>query len=279
MIVLQGFRAKKRFGQHFLKDRMVIHDILELAGLDSENHVLEIGPGRGALTFPLAERVARVLAVEKDRDLAAWLQQRIEVRGITNVQIACGDILRFDFEILDRFSSHKIHVIGNLPYNVSTPVLETLIDHRQRFRRAVLMFQKEVADRLCASPGGRAYGALTLLVGLHARVRRLLRVGRRSFHPIPRVDSTVVELDFDLHHCPGAADEPVFRSVVKGAFRHRRKTIQNALLASFPAWDRDAVGRALADCGIAPGRRPETLTIGDFLRLSEAFSGMVGKGS
>ncbi len=271
LIALSGLRAKKSLGQHFLKDRRVIHEILELAGLDSSNRILEIGPGRGALTFPLSARVERLLAVEKDRDLAALLQERLAARKIENAEVICCDILRFDFSILDEFSRDRIHVIGNLPYNVSTPVLETLIDHRERFRRAVLMFQKEVADRLAASPGGRSYGALTVLVGLHARVRRLLRVGKKSFHPIPRVDSTVVELDFDLPHSPPAPDEARFRAVVKGAFSHRRKTLQNALLAAFPAWDRDAVGRVLADCRIEPGRRAETLSIDDFLRLSEAF--------
>ncbi len=271
MTPLSGLRAKKRFGQHFLKDRRVIHEILELSGLDSSNRILEIGPGRGALTFPLTERVDHILAVEKDRDLATWLQAKLEARKIRNAEVVCGDILRFDFSMLDSFSSERIHVIGNLPYNVSTPVLEALIDQRRRFSRAILMFQKEVADRLAASPGGRAYGALTVLVGLHATVRRLLRVGKKSFHPIPRVDSTVVELDFDLPHSPQPADEARFRAVVKGAFNHRRKTLQNALLASFPAWDRDAVGRVLADCRIEPGRRAETLSVDDFLRLSEAF--------
>lgn len=271
MTASPDLRAKKRLGQHFLKDQRVIHGILERSGFDSSTRVLEIGPGRGALTFPLARRVERVLAVEKDRDLSAWLNERLAALRIDNTEVINADILRFDFGILDGFSRDRIHVIGNLPYNVSTPVLETIIDNRKRFRRAVLMFQKEVADRLSASPGGRSYGALTVMVRLHARVRRVMSVGGDCFHPKPRVDSTVVELDFDIPHPARAADEARFRAVVKGAFRHRRKTLLNALAASFPAWSRETITRALDDCLIKPGRRAETLTIDDFLRLGEAL--------
>ena len=265
-------RPRKRLGQHFLVDRGVVHAILERSGLGTGDRVLEIGPGQGALTFPLAGRVARVLAVEKDRDLAEWLRQELQARGLDNVTVLCEDILRLDFDLLGRFSPGGVQVIGNLPYNVSTPVLERLIQHRRRILRAVLMFQKEVADRLTASPGGRTYGALTVLVGLHARVRRILRVRSAAFRPRPEVASAVVELDFALPHPARPVDETWFRRVVKGAFAHRRKTLQNALSASFPALGRDEVRGALTGCGIEPSRRAETLDVEAFIRLGRAFS-------
>jgi len=265
-------RPRKRLGQHFLADRGVVRSILDASGLGPSDRVLEIGPGRGALTLPLARGVSHVLAVEKDRDLAEWLRQALQARGVDNVTLLCEDILRFDFDLLDRFSPCGAQVIGNLPYNVSTPVLERLIRNRRRILRAVLMFQKEVADRLTASPGGRTYGALTVLVGVHARVRRVLRVGREAFRPRPQVASAVVELDFAFPHPARPRDETWFRRVVKGAFAHRRKTLQNALAASFPAIERDEVRGALVDCGIDPSRRAETLGIEEYIRLGRAFS-------
>mgnify|MGYP006293046329 FL=1 len=265
-------RPRKRLGQHFLVDPRVVRALLERSGLGTGDRVLEIGPGQGALTFPLSRKVTRVLAVEKDRELAEWLRQELKARGLDNVTVLSEDILRFDFDLLERFSPGGAQVLGNLPYNVSTPVLERLIRNRLRIRRAVLMFQKEVADRLTASPGGRTYGALTVLVGVHARVRRILRVGRDAFRPKPKVESAVVELDFALPHPDRPGDETWFRHVVKGAFAHRRKTLQNALSASFPVLGRDEVRRALIESGIEPDRREETLDIEAFIRLGRSFS-------
>jgi len=249
----------------------VIRRILDRASLTSADRVLEIGPGRGALTLLLARRVDHVLAVEKDRDLAALLEESLASRGVENVTLVTKDILTFDFTSLEPASTGKWLAIGNLPYNISTPVLERLIEHRRIFRAAVLMFQKEVADRLTAQPGSRTYGALTVLVGYHATVSRLLRVGRESFRPIPRVDSAVVRLDFERPFPERAEDETWFRSVVRAAFAHRRKTVQNALLTSFPDCSKTDVIQALHDGGIDPGSRAETLGIEDFLRLSRVL--------
>ncbi|MGD8386248.1 MAG: 16S rRNA (adenine(1518)-N(6)/adenine(1519)-N(6))-dimethyltransferase RsmA [Desulfobacteraceae bacterium] len=264
-------RARKKFGQHFLADRNVIRRILDRAGLTSLDRVLEIGPGRGALTLPLAGRVASVLAVEKDRDLAAFLQESLASRGVENVTLVTKDILTFDFTSLEPGFDGKWLAIGNLPYNISTPVLERLIEHRRLFRGAVLMFQKEVADRLTAQAGSRTYGALSVLVRYHAEVSRLLRVGRECFRPSPRVDSTVVKLDFERPFPERAEDEVWFRNVVRAAFAHRRKTLQNALLTSFPDRTRTEVIQALRDGEIDPGSRAETLGIEDFLRLSRVL--------
>ena len=266
------FHARKKFGQHFLADRNVIRRILDRAGLTPQDRVLEIGPGRGALTLPLARRVDHVLAVEKDRDLTAILRASLAAQGVENVTLVTGDILHVDFARLDPGSPANGLVVGNLPYNISTPVLERLIEHRRLFRGAVLMFQKEVADRLTAEPGSRTYGALSVLVGYHAGVSRLLRVGREAFRPRPRVDSAVVRMDFERPFPERAEDEAWFRSVVRGAFAHRRKTLQNALITSFPDRTRADITHALLEGEIDPGRRAETLSIADFLRLSRTLA-------
>lgn len=255
-----------------MTDAGIIQSLLDRAGLEPTDRVLEIGPGRGALTIPMARRVERVLAVEKDRDLAAWLQETLPARGIHNTAVVCTDILRLDDELLDALSSSRVLVVGNLPYNISTPVVERLIQHRRRIRRAVLMFQKEVADRLAAPPGGRTYGALTVLVGLHARVHRILRVGKEAFRPRPRVESAVVELDFNAPHPRRPESEAWFERVVKGAFAQRRKTLLNALSSAFPDLPRDELKRILLRCGIDPGRRAESLSIDRFIRLSDALA-------
>jgi len=276
-IAVMEHRPIKRFGQHFLVDRKVIGRILERATLGPSDRILEIGPGKGALTLPLSRRVDRVLAVEKDRDLVERLMQRLHERGVTNVDALCGDILRFDFTRLEGFAPDGVHVVGNLPYNISSPVLETLIRQRRRIHRAVLMFQKEVADRLAATPGGRNYGALTVLIGYHARIAPLAKVGKEAFRPRPRVESAVVELDFDRPHPARAAHEACFQEVVRGAFAHRRKTLLNTLSIAFPGLDRQTLERVLAECGIEPIRRAETLSIDEYLGLAAAWPTQLDK--
>jgi len=264
-------RARKRFGQHFLVDQGVIHSILRHSGLDASHRVLEIGPGRGSLTVPLARRVGHVLAVEKDRDLVPILLEKLEGKGVTNVTLVNEDILGFDMERVGAFAPGKAVVLGNLPYNISSPVLERLITNRHLFQKAVLMFQKEVADRLTAHPGTKTFGALTVMVGYHARVARLIQVKSGAFIPRPRVDSAVISLDFEAPHPRRAPDDAWFRKVVRAAFAHRRKTVQNSLLTSFPSRGREEIAAALDSCGIEPGRRAETLSIDDFIDLSKAL--------
>lgn len=262
---------RKRFGQHFLVDKGEIRRIIGRARLTPSDFVLEIGPGRGALTVPLAGHVEKILAVEMDRDLIPILEEKLHRAGITNVTLINEDILRFDLEKLGDFYSERAVVLGNLPYNISSPVLELLVSHRDRFQRAVLMFQKEVADRLVARPGSRTYGALSVLIGYHAEVTRLLKVGREAFRPKPKVDSAVVQLDFERPYPRKVKSEKWFRNVVKGAFAHRRKTIQNSLMASFPFHDREQIGSALSGCGIESNRRAETLTMDNFIDLASAL--------
>jgi 16S rRNA (adenine1518-N6/adenine1519-N6)-dimethyltransferase len=223
--------------------------------------------------LPLSKTVRHVFAVEKDRRLVELLQEKLERAGVENVTLLNGDILKVNLRKIqfDIPSEGRIQVMGNLPYNISSPVLEKLIDNRDRIGRAVLMFQQEVARRLTASPGGRVYGAITLWVRYHAHPTILFNVSREAFFPKPKVDSTVLELDFcrpfPQSHVPAAH----FRKVLRGAFCHRRKTLLNSFMGFSEAWGREALVEAMKHCGIDPQRRAETLGMPEFLCLSAAL--------
>ena len=263
-----AWRPRKSLGQHFLRDHSVVQRIVSKAGFDPSSHVLEVGPGRGALTFPLATSVGHVYAVEKDDGLAERLVSELQRRAISNVTVIHEDILRVRLEDLQLPPGEKLRVIGNLPYNISTPLLEMLLENRERVANAVLMFQMEVARRMIASPGNKEYGSLTVLVQYHAHLRPLLEVSRKAFFPVPKVDSMVLGLDFERPHPLRAPDEDHFKRVVRGAFSHRRKTLLNSLRGSLCAFSTDELKDAFGACGIDGGRRAETLGIDDFICLS-----------
>ena len=233
--------------------------------------MLEVGPGRGALTLPLAGRVKRVFAVEKDPRLAEMLKKTLERAGIENVILVCGDILRLDFHEVVGAQEGKINVIGNLPYNISSPFLEKIIRNKELIKRAILTFQLELANRLVGSPGNKAYGAMTVLMQYHARLSPLLTIPKESFHPRPKVSSMVLEMDFTRPHPTRTEDEEHFRKVVKAAFAQRRKTVSNSLRHTLPSFGAEKILEALDQCGIDPRKRAETLNIDDFLCLSAAL--------
>lgn len=268
-----GFRPKKSLGQHFLHDLRIIHRIVTCAGFRDSDLVVEIGPGKGALTMPLARSVGHVVAIEKDIRLINLLNKKLKRENIDNVTLVNRDILKWDFREIKLPLSTRIGVIGNLPYNISTPFLEKLIDNRAFIDRAVLMFQLEIGKRLTSSPGTKTYGAMTVLVQYHAHATGLLEVSNESFSPKPKVDSMVLALDFQKPHPRRAVNEDNFRQVVRGAFSHRRKTLVNSLKHFYPLLDRDIILRGIEDCGIEPGTRAETLTIDDFINLAEALAG------
>ena len=268
-------RARKRFAQHFLEAAWV-HKLIVAAAIAPEDAVVEIGPGRGAITRPLAQACARLLAIEVDRDLAADL----EANKPDNVTVVTGDVLSVDLlpivtEWLGRAPgpADEIRIVGNLPYNISSPILFRLIDFASAtggVRDALLMLQKEVADRLVARVGTGDYGVLTVLTTLHADVTRVLSLPPGAFRPQPKVHSAVVRLTF---RPPKAAiDTPdAFVRMVRSMFTQRRKTAGNALkpFASETGADAAAV---LAAGGIDPRRRPETLDLAEFAALSNALS-------
>jgi len=227
---------------------------------------IEIGPGRGALTVPLAARAGRVIAVEIDRDLAAALPLRLP-----HVRVLQGDFLELDVETLLEGERTPVRVVGNLPYNVASPILFHLLHGArdgQAIADATLMLQREVADRLVAVPGAAAYGALSIQVQLLADVERVLDLPPGAFRPPPKVRSTVVRLRF---HPPQVevGDRMAFERLVRGLFLRRRKTLLNALKPVAESFGRSAA-EVIEIAGVDGGRRPETLSIAEMARLSRA---------
>jgi 16S rRNA (adenine1518-N6/adenine1519-N6)-dimethyltransferase len=263
------FRPKKSLGQHFLKDPLVIQQILAGANFDKRSTVLEIGAGLGALTFPLASCVQNLIAVEKDETLAKKLRVGLSREGIGNVTLIRDDILRLD---LARLSEEKIAVIGNIPYNISSPLIEKLIRNRDLITKAVLTLQHELAARLTASPGNKQYGSLTVLIQYHAHLSPLIEIPRQAFYPKPKVGSTVVTFEFSRPYPRKVDPEDFFKKVVRAAFAHRRKTLLNSLRGTFPSWDVRCFLQAMEQSAISPQRRAETLNMEDFINLSEALA-------
>jgi 16S rRNA (adenine1518-N6/adenine1519-N6)-dimethyltransferase len=257
-------RPRKRFGQNFLRAPHVVEQILAAAELAPGDRVLEIGPGLGVLTECLLAGGAEVLAVEIDRDLAAALT----ARAIPQLQVCRDDVLKADWPQLLTAPPYKL--VANLPYNISSQVLFRLLDHRPLFSRAVLMFQKEVGDRLLAAPASRDYGVLAVLVQNWYAVTRVVRVPPGCFYPPPKVESVV--LRFEPRPAPLAAisDEAAFRALVRAVFAQRRKTLRNGLLGA--GYVAAAIDRALADLSLPPNCRGETLTIPQLATLSTALS-------
>jgi len=270
-------RPRKRFGQHFLESAWAAKVVTAIAP-SAGDVFLEIGPGPGALTFPLAKSGAPILAVEIDRDLVADLARRVP----PNVTVISGDVLQTDVvPFLTGLGSQaaagpsgnsaprRFRVVGNLPYNLSTPILFRLIALQQQHRLfgdATIMLQREVADRIVAAPGRKDYGVLTVLLRLHATATRLLDLPPGAFRPPPKVRSSVVRLSFGPSEVR-VADPNLFEAVVKRIFSQRRKTLSNSLkgLVRKP----DAV---LEAAGINGRRRPETLNLTELAGLTDAVS-------
>jgi 16S rRNA (adenine1518-N6/adenine1519-N6)-dimethyltransferase len=261
-----GLRPRKRWGQHFLCDPAVARRIVETAELGPRSVALEIGPGLGALTDELAARAGRLYLVEVDPALANRLAARFA--GEPRVQVVAGDVLSMPLE--DVVSEPVVTVVANLPYNIAMPILFRLLDARARFPRAVLMLQREMAQRLAAAPGTAAYGVASVLVQAFADVRIAFGVSRRSFLPRPDVDSAVVDVRWSAAARANIGDVALFRAVVRAAFGQRRKMLRNALaaLATERAVD---LAAAFATADIAPTARAETLDLAAFARLARAF--------
>jgi 16S rRNA (adenine1518-N6/adenine1519-N6)-dimethyltransferase len=256
-------RPKKCFGQNFLRDRQVVEQIIAAAELQPVDRVLEIGPGLGVLTDRMLPLVREVVVIEVDRDLAAGLRSR----QAENLTVHEGDVLSLHWDNLLPSPPYKL--VANLPYNISSQILFRILDQRQRLGRLILMFQKEVGDRLAASPGTKDYGILSVFCQLWFDIRRVTLVPPGAFYPPPKVTSVVLSFEPLQHPRVAIKDEDFFRRVVKAAFAQRRKTLRNSLMGS--GFDAMSVDRALDTAGIDPVRRGETLSLEDFARLSEAL--------
>ncbi|MBS0389014.1 MAG: 16S rRNA (adenine(1518)-N(6)/adenine(1519)-N(6))-dimethyltransferase RsmA [Proteobacteria bacterium] len=256
-------RVRKRFGQHFLHDPAVIERIVGAIAPRPADALVEIGPGRGALTDALLRQVDRLDVIEIDRDLAATLRQRYSDASV--LRIHEGDALAFDFAALAQERGGGLRVVGNLPYNISTPLLFHLLDAGEALIDMHFMLQKEVVDRIVAVPGSRQYGRLGVMLAPRVRALKLLDIGPGAFQPPPRVWSALVRLEM-RSDAPSWATLPQFGQVVTAAFGQRRKTLRNALAGLLGA-------AQISAAGIDPGARAETLAAVDFGRLALAVAG------
>lgn len=263
-----GLRPKKGLGQNFLVDKNILKKITAACELEADDLVIEIGAGMGALTLMLAAQAGNVVTVEIDTGLLPVLADGLI--DYPNVRLVAGDIMNLDWEaaLLSTFSSDKrFKVCANLPYYITTPVIFRILEHSSRLEQAVLMMQKEVADRLMAQPGTKEYGLLTVMLAYRAKVYPVTKVSRNCFYPQPEVDSSVVKLVPHAEPPVVLRNEPLFMRLVRESFQKRRKTMQNVLnSASWLSVDGEAI---LTAAGIEPKRRGETLTLQEFGRLAD----------
>jgi 16S rRNA (adenine1518-N6/adenine1519-N6)-dimethyltransferase len=255
-------RARKRFGQHFLHDPAVIERIMACIGARPGEALLEIGPGQGALTASLLGAAGALDVVEIDRDLASALRQ--DYAGQPALRVHTADALAFDYGALARERGQRLRVVGNLPYNISTPLLFRLLAFSEQIIDMHFMLQKEVVERIVAETGSRQYGRLGVMLAPRVRATRLLDIGPGAFRPAPRVWSAVVRLEVRAE-LPAWAAGPHYAAVVTAAFGQRRKTLRNALAGLLSA-------AQIAAAGIDPGARAETLTAEQFGRLALAVA-------
>jgi len=258
----------RALGQHFLRDRSVADRILELVTPTARDLVVEIGPGRGALTEPLAARAGRLLALEIDAALAAALHERFAASP--RVEIRRADARQFDYVGLRALApdpAGRVLVVGNLPYSVGKPILAALVEAGPAIDEMALMLQKEVAERVAAGPGGKTYGALSVLTQVAAAARLAFTVPPGAFSPPPQVESAVLHLRPHREPPVPVPDPAYFATVVRAAFSQRRKSLANALAAGL-AVSAESARRQAEAAGIDPGRRAETLSLAEFARLA-----------
>ena len=265
ILARHGLHAKKSFGQNFLISERAFRAIVDATVRTDEDWIVEIGAGLGTLTARLAERVTagKVIALEFDADMVKVL--RAELAGVDNVEIEQIDALRYDLRMAAKWRGEPIGVCGNLPYHIAAPLLFKIVDARASITHAVVMIQKEMAERIVAPPGGKEYGAIGVMLRTYADITTVAKVGAGSFVPPPKIESTVIKLVPLAEPRAPIADPKHYSAVVHAAFGQRRKTLRNALRAVFP---QESVDAALASTGIDGGRRGETLDIAEFAALA-----------
>jgi len=270
-----GFHPRKKLGQNFLVDANIAKKIISAANLFHRDVVVEIGPGAGALTRYLAKVVRTVIAVEIDRNLLPVLAET--AGDLHNVKIIMGDALKVDFDKLVRektgldFTRGKYKVLGNLPYYISTPLIMRLLTGGFHLHSLVVMVQKEVAERITAVPGGKDYGILSVAVQFFTVPELVYKVPRTVFIPPPKVDSAIVRMRMREKPAVRVGSEEVFFAVVRAAFGKRRKTLANALQDVYPGLTKPARKKLLAEAGINPERRGETLNLIEFAAVADVL--------
>lgn len=257
---------KKKLGQNFLVHQATSDRIVELSGITKDDTVFEIGVGLGSLTLPLATKAAKVIGIEIDSGIVRYHTENDSLPA--NATLIHQDILKTDFNKLATMSNGPVKIIANLPYSISNPLLFRLLEHKEMMGWAVLMLQKEVGMRLCASPGTKEYGILSVLFASCATVKDILHVSPEQFHPRPKVDSVVVKITFQPQTRTDY-DNDLLVKIVKTGFQNRRKTLLNCLAnSSHIDLSKQLAVQALDNAGIPPKARGETLTIDDYIRLT-----------
>lgn len=273
IIQRHGFSFKKSLGQNFLIDQNILAKIIDAAGLDKTKGALEIGPGIGALTEKLAQQAGKVTAVEIDQRLLPILKEVLE--PYPHVDVVHGDVLKLQLRELfeQQFKDVSgVSVVANLPYYVTTPILMKLLEEGLPLEHIVVMIQKEVAERMAASPGGKEYGSLSIAVQYYSEPELVCIVPHTVFIPQPNVESAVIRLSVRKEPPVSVEDEAFFFDVVHASFAQRRKTIANNLKSRFfPKEGRERLEQLLAEAGIEPSRRAETLSLQEYAMLSNVF--------
>ncbi len=252
--------ARKRFGQNFLHDPIIIEKIIEAINPQENDRIIEIGPGKGALTKHLLNKVKHLDVIELDRDLAKSLYERLDCSE-NKLTIHQQDVLKVDFS---KFEDTNLRIIGNLPYNISTPLLFHLLKFSNRIHDMIFMLQKEVVDRICASNSNKKYGRLSVMLQYYCQVQYLFTVKPGAFKPAPKVDSAIIKLTPYENHTLAANNIETFSTIVKMAFSQRRKTIRNTLKSFFTDNDLEKVG-------ISSEIRAENLSVSDFVKLTNYY--------
>ncbi|EKD72397.1 MAG: dimethyladenosine transferase [uncultured bacterium] len=253
--------VRKRFGQHFLQDKQIIQRIVDAIMPLPDQQIVEIGPGQGALTLPVLKKTGRLEVIELDRDLIPQLKTRCADKGTLIIHQA--DALKFDYAQLIH-DAKPLRLIGNLPYNISTPLIFHLLKYAKNILDMHFMLQKEVVDRLVARTGTAAYSRLSIMVQYHCRINALFNVGPQAFYPPPQVDSSIVRLIPHQEFLHKAQDFTHFANLVKSAFSHRRKTLRNCLknIVSDTDWEKTQIDSQL---------RPEQISVAEYVKLSNTL--------
>ncbi len=261
--------AKKKFGQNFLTDDSVLDEIVAAAGVCEDDHVIEIGPGPGALTERLAEHAGHVTAIEIDAQMIPALEEILS--GHDNVEVICADVMKTDMHVIaEKIPGKNLKVVANLPYYITTPIVTSLLESGVKYKSITVMVQTEVAQRMQTGPGSKDYGALSLAVQYYSKPEIITDVPPESFFPMPGVGSSVIRLDLYEKPPVSVSDDALMFRIIKASFMQRRKTLQNALKNNpdvrIPA---EKTAAALESMGVSPMIRGEALTLEQFARFTD----------
>lgn len=278
LMAMFSLNFRKEFGQNFLTDNLVVEDIADSCCDDANSTILEIGPGAGSLTKELAQRYKKVIAVEIDNGLIPLLKYTLD--EYKNVTVVNADVMKVDLTALlkDEFASGKVSVCANLPYYITTPIMMMLLESGLPFDYITIMIQSEVADRLCAKAGGKAYGAITAVLNYYGTAEKLFTVKSDRFVPEPKVDSTVIRIKLHKDKPYRPLDEATFFTTVRAAFEQRRKTLPNAISAVFNELSKEEIISIITEkCALPPDIRGERLDTAQFTALSDELFKAISK--